>query len=500
MRSTIQLPRAASSLLGLASVRSSRSGLRSGLLSSTAISGLLATSSDAGRVVGSGSSTSFRPLHQLRTFAASASVAQAAQRERIVLAQELLHGVRPTSAFMRDHVKSLLDQGRTRDAIVEAYSAARALADVGKDNLLRLLAGAWEVPDRRDLEAAVLHLSELLLYFPLIEARPDRDRALDPMERLLTAEELHVVVRALALFNHHSRALMLFEHGLHRGLPLTRELAQDLLLALSKAAEAYRYSEDEMLVLFESAKQLLLSCSSSSSSSFAAPLKDDPELSIGLLRLFLKPHHLSIGQRIREIAVKVRMAERSKKEVQEELRAADMDAAAARGEDAVESANSNTTEEVDGNEHEGEGDDEESELLGFDPASSSLYQAALKTAETLRDRPDPMLAAATEFLKTLSPATLFEGGVLAEFVVLCLRRGKRDKALALLDALEAQPSYAVPSRCYNALVGADGSFWSYEAAALHLERMHKRGVKPGECLRQNVKGKRTRKRTKRCLC
>jgi hypothetical protein len=423
-------------------------------------------------------SVRFRAMARNMTTAASPSSSTTAG-SRVVMAQELLHGVRPTSEFARAHIKDLLDNGQVREAIVEAYSASRAFADIGKGTIMKLLNASWGVQGRRDLQEPVLRLSEMLLYSPRIAARKDGQKPLDlgDMERLLTAEELHVVVRALAHFGHHSQALLLLEHSLHRGVPLTADLAHDLLLALSKAAEAFRYTEEEILSLFHATRQLF-----TSQPGFPSPLgqlQHDRQICLALLSMLLDPTHLSLTGRTTQIARTIISAEAKTKRIQKDLEKADREAEASASPADADAANSsNDVTSASG----ADGAQEEEQL---DTPTSRLYEAASLTAKTLRERPDPLLAAATEFLQTLPQSTLFEGGLLAQFMVYCLRRGKRDKALALLDALESSSSSttAVPISCYNALIFTDASV-SFKLASSHLERMERAGVAPGELKRR----------------
>jgi len=383
--------------------------------------------------------------------------APAAHRARpasthVVLAKEVLHGLRPTTPAIREHIAGLLRKGAYREAIVETYTAARVLADVGKENLLQMLDVATRNPTGSEMTDAVWRLSELLLFSPHISAHAYTEsstatsaakapeeapegRCSNHMITTLTPVELRILLSALATYGHHSRVLLVVEHAVHQGVPLDEGMLAALLRAFRHASETYRYSEDQVLRLYASSRRLLA----------AAGVKTlSPVLARGLLQLLLKPTHLSITGTTRHLAATVAAVSSSSSAGG----AAETGAARDAGEEAE---------------------------AAFRLATAT--EAALQATRTLVERADPLIVAASELLAEVPEPALVHRGVLVEALELCLRRGRRDKALQILSALQAR-GVAIPTSVFNALLLADAPV-AFASSEVYLAMMRNAGAAPG---------------------
>jgi len=347
-----------------------------------------------------------------------------------LLPRLLVFGVRPSSESMRQEVTALLDAGRTREAIASCYAALRAHAGIDTDTLVRLMAQAVTCPgSKAELEDAVLRLSSALLYLPVFSAAtavPGAGVAPVSLPRL-TQQQLETAMHALASFGHHARVIMLAEHAVHQGVALTESMLLSLMRAFGVAAQAYAYSEAQVLQLLAAARALV-----SAAGHPGLPIR----LAVGLLRMLLAPRHLWVSNRLGAIATAVSGGQ------------------ALAGPGEVAGADS------------GGADD------------SVVRRAALAAAEALTSRPDPVVDAALALVPLMPPHALAHGDVLRPLLALCLSRGKRDRAFQLLAAAQARGAL-VPAAVFNDMIITDAPV-SFEAAEVYLRMMSDAGTLPGQ--------------------
>lgn len=438
---------------------------------------------------------------------------------RAVLSRELLYGIRPPAPAVQSHVASLARAGRVREAIVEAYSAARAHVDVGKPTILQLMTAAAQLParDRAELSDAVLRLSDFLLFTPGTDrtANPSAHGSTPssagpicavsgplPLVRTLTQCELEAALSALALCGHYPRVLQLAEHALHQGgaAVLSRPFLASVIEALASASAALQYPEARILDTYAGARALL---------SAAGVQKLDSRIACALLTLLLGGRHVSVWGATRRLASFVAVAaENSVAEAAAAVkRAGGAGDAATEGDDAhetagqvfetVETAAAAAMTAARSLTARPEGEDPllvaAATLLAEVPPwelvkneSSAVGAAAGASAAAPEPEPSSTVSAAAGVAASTESAgasrrSASDGGVLPFVISLCVRRGRRDRALQLLEAM-GKMGARVPAAPFNQLILADaqGSHTPLAAAQGHVRHMQAAGVKPSE--------------------
>lgn len=424
---------------------------------------------------------------------------------RAVLSRELLYGIRPPSSAIQTHIASLARAGRLREAIVEAYSAARAHVDVGKPTILHLMTAAARLPaaERAECSDAVLRLSDMLLFTPetdrtVVAARLESTSPVGlpvcaasgpmPLVRTLTQREFESALSALAVCGHHARILQLAEHALHQNgrAVLSRQFLASVIDALASACASLRYSEARILETYAGARALL---------SAAGVQKLDSKLACCLLTLLLGGRHLSVWGATRRLASYVAVA------------AENSVAAAAAAVELTGGASEAAAPAVGGDAAHADAAQHTAGQV-FHTVETAA-EAAFAAARSLTARPegeDPLLVAAATLLAEVPAEELTRagvkdkltfdaagsavaiaddgkgrGGVLPHLITLCVQRGRRDRALQLIGAL-VERGIAVPPAPFNQLILADaqGSSAPLAAARGHVRAMQTAGVVPSE--------------------
>lgn len=93
-----------------------------------------------------------------------------------MLAQDALHGVRPSSAVIASRVRDAIDHSSVSTAIVETLTAVDLKAGLDRSTLLSTLALARAAPPNPSFADAIRRLSEEVLYGQKYPFKPTRQR------------------------------------------------------------------------------------------------------------------------------------------------------------------------------------------------------------------------------------------------------------------------------------------------------------------------------------
>ncbi|RYG51658.1 hypothetical protein EON67_02920 [archaeon] len=103
---------------------------------------------------------------------------------------------------------------------------------------------------------------------------------------------------------------------------------------------------------------------------------------------------------------------------------------------------------------------------------------AAEAATTATAASEPLLKEAFKLVAHLTDAELTHGRVLPLLMTLCMRHGRRDRALQLLGSMQARGVH-IPTRCFNQLILSDGVS-SMESVSVYLRLMADMGITPTE--------------------